>query len=327
MRELTIFRRHQGFTLIEMMIAIVIGLMILASLTSVAINSGKATKANDKTSELQSNGRYALDVLRRGIQHAGQSGLTPPSGLAQAKIDKFFSIASGVSATDDCSTGFALKLEEPITGSNDSNPYTACIPTASYARGDIVVVRFADMTSFPAVENVAPTVSQVGNGEIYYRSTYTNSGMYVQSGVVPAITGSPMQDQLMRTYVYYIGPNTSGADGIPALWRVGLSGGAMSPELVAGGIENLQVQYGVVNTAGNTQYKNADTVTANSEWPLVQSVRVWLLARNSNPEVGAAYSNTTSYSMGDVNYTPTVGTNDKFRRQLYTATVQLRNGG
>jgi type IV pilus assembly protein PilW len=318
-------KSNRGFTLIEMMIAITIGLMILAALSTVAFNSARSTRANDRTSELQTSGRYGLDVLRRDLQHAGQTGITPPAGLAQAKVDGFFNIASGVAATNDCATNFALKLEEPITGSNDSNGYTTCIPNTSYLRGDIIVVRYADMaTAYPAASSAVP--ADIANGEIYFRSTYTSSGLFKKGGTAPTIVGAPMQDQLMKTYVYYVSPNTAGSDGIPALYRMALNGGAMSAELVVTGIENLQAQYGVVNATGDTQYKNANSVTA-AEWPMVRSVRVWLLARNSQQDTGEAYSNTTSYVMGDTTYTPVVGTNDKFRRQLYTSTIQLRNGG
>ena len=329
MSQVKQFKRHQGFSIIEMMVAITIGLVILGALSAVAINNGKLTRTNDKSAELQSNGRYALDVLRRDIQHAGQSGLTPPSSLVQARTTGYFKTEADAAAaiTNDCAASFALKLEEPIAGSNDNNAYAGtCIPAASYALGDIVVVRYADMTAFNATQNAAPTIAQIANGEIYFRSTYISSGLYLQGGAVSTILGSPMQDQRMNAYVYYISRNTTATDGIPALYRVALRAGTMTPELVVSGIENMQAQYGVVNAAGDTQYKNANAVT-NAEWPLVQSVRIWFLARNENAETGDNYSNTTSYVMGDVNYTPTVGANDKFRRQLYTTTIQLRNGG
>lgn len=322
-----VYIKQLGFTLVEMMVAMVIGLLILAALSSVAINSGKSTGTNDKTAELQSVGRYAIDVLRRDIQHSGQTGLTPPSGLVQAKAGGFFTSAVTPAIVNDCRTGFALELENPIEGGNDAITYPACIPTSLYDRGDVLVVRYADMTDFPATPNVAPTLAQVGGGEVYFRSTYTHSGLYKQGGVVPLITGSPMQDQLLRTYVYFISRNTVATDGVPALYRLALNAGRMSPELVIGGIENMQIQYGVVDATSKTQFKNADVITANNEWGLVNSVRVWLLARNETAEVGENYSNTTTYTMGDINYVPVVGTNDKFRRQLYSTTIQLRNRG
>jgi hypothetical protein len=99
--------------------------------------------------------------------------------------------------------------------------------------------------------------------------------------------------------------------------------------MVVSGIEHMQVQYGRLDTASNTRYYNANSIAGASTdspttltsyaWDEVNSVRIWLLARNSKAEPG--YTNTTSYVMGDLTYT----VNDSFRRQLFTAVVQLRN--
>jgi type IV pilus assembly protein PilW len=325
-------KSNAGFTLIEMMIAVTVGLFILGAVSAEAINSARSSRANDRTSELQTNGRYALDVLRRDVQHAGNTGLTPASGVVVVS-------APGVVVTNDCAVGFSLQLGQPVWGVNDSNAgVTACIPNANYSRGDILAIRYADMNAL-TVQNAAsaPTAAPVSaaNNDIYFRSAYDGNSLFQVGVANPTAVGvsalaslpSPMQDQLLKSYVYYIGPNTTANDGIPALYRLGLRLGVMTPELVASGIENLQVRYGVLDTSGNTRYYEADGVNGvpSGSWPLVNSVRVWLLARNSGSERNEAYSNTTSYPMGDVNYTPTVGTNNQFRRQLYMATIQLRN--
>ncbi len=322
-----------GFTLIEMMIAITVGLFVLGALVAVLSSAGRSTKTNDQTSEMQSNGRYALNVILRDVQHAGQSGLMPSATLLTSQQKGFFNIASGVAATNDCDTSnFALRLEQPVAGSDNSNPYTMCIPSTSYLTGDILTVRYADMQNLTAVNPATATTPPAFSAanDIFLRSSYAVSTLF-QNGTAPYQIGTgPMQDQLLRTYVYYISPNTTGADGIPALFRLNLTAGVMTPELVASGIENLQVQYGVVNASGNTQYVDASSMSAwpsttYPSWTQVKSVRVWLLARNSDSKGNGGYSNQTSYQMGNVNYVPTVGTNDKFRRQLFTTTISLRN--
>lgn len=327
MNRVEIKMHSRGFTLIEMMIAVTVGLFILGAVSAVAINSARSNRANDRTSELQTNGRYALDLIRRDVQHAGQSGLMPPTEMVSSRTSGFFSTASGVAVTSDCSAGFALRLEQPIWGLNDTNPNASCptIPTANYARGDVLVVRYADMTAYP-VNATTPTAAPASlqANDIYYRSAYDTSRIFQKGVVAPVAVGTgPMQDQQLRTYIYYIQPNTTGADRVPSLHRLSLTAGAMTDELVASGIENLQVLYGSVNaTTGAIQYMNASAV---ADWTTVKSVRVWILARNSGNERNEAYSNTTVYSMGDTTYTPTVGTNDQFRRQVYTATIDLRN--
>jgi hypothetical protein len=72
--------------------------------------------------------------------------------------------------------------------------------------------------------------------------------------------------------------------------------------------------------AGTTQYFDANQITTVAEWEDVNSVRIWLLARNTLPET--RYSNTIEYQMGDTIYGPN---DDNFRRQLFTTVVQLRN--
>ena len=99
----------------------------------------------------------------------------------------------------------------------------------------------------------------------------------------------------------------------------------MVTELVASGIERMQVQYGRLTTAPDTQY--LDTLAGTSSdsvstaWGEVNSVRIWLLARNATREPG--YVNATAYPMGNV--MPDFVPNDGFRRQLLSTVVQLRN--
>lgn len=321
---------QSGFTLIEMMLALTIGLFILGAIIAIAINSMSSNKANNLTSELQMSGRYALDTIRRDVQHAGQSGLMPNSTMVYAKNSGFFTAASGVAVTGDCGSGFALELDQPVTGSDDSNPYP-CI--SNYLQGDILAVRYADMQNSAIVPTASPTSppSFAAANDIYYRSSYSVSTLFQNGGTPPYVLGSgAMQDQLLRAYVYYISPySTTPGDGIPALWRVKLAGGAMTSELVASGIENLQLQYGAVDPSGNTQYLNASAInawpsTTYPSWAQVKSVRVWLLARTDGKEAGS-YSNQTAYKMGNITYTPTVGVNDQFRRQLYVTTIDMRN--
>jgi type IV pilus assembly protein PilW len=209
-------------------------------------------------------------------------------------------------------------IRQGIWGANDGNPYFAnCLPAAQYLRGDVLVIRRADS---------APTAALSAN-ILYLRSTYS-AGEVFQGAVAPTITGVPLADFALKEYVYYIGSDDGNA-ALPALRRVSLQDNAMVDEMVVSGVEHMQVQYGRLDTASNTQYANANSISGTStdspatlssyEWDEVNSARIWLLARTAQPEPG--YANTSTYTMGDVAYP----VNDSFRRQLFTAVVQLRN--
>lgn len=323
-------RRQGGFTLIEMMISITIGLAILAGLVGVLATNSSNSRTNDRTSELMTNGRYALNSIKQELREAGFRGYTwadpsPPSPWT-APVD-----ATGCYEVGSSADAFVTNIRQGVWGSNNANPFAAtCIPAARYQAGtDVLVVRRLA---------VIPTSAALVGGPVYFRTIYERGQLFRTAvggaaPVPPTFTGSTQLPATfeVQIYVYYISPFTvSAAENplVPSLRRVslqtaGANAGTMVDELVASGIERMQVQYGRLTTAPDTQYLNtvpgtsADTVAG--AWDEVNSVRVWLLARNSTPEPG--YVNNTTYAMGDANVTP----GDNFRRQLFTTVVQLRN--
>ncbi len=315
---------QSGFTLIEMMISITIGLGILAGLVGVLATNSSNSKSNERTSELMTNGRYALNSIRQELRQAGFRAYTwaeprAPDALGLVAADNECLEAGAAQGA------FVSNLRQGIWGANDANPFAAsCIPTASFsANNDVLVLRRLDPVPTPAASLAVNTV--------YFHSSYQIGQVYRRTAgpvVAPAFTGgpTPLASFRQRIFVYYISPFTVAANEVPlvpALWRVALQAdGSMARELVASGVERMQLQYGRV-AALVTQFQDVVTgssfIAGASDWDDVNAVRIWLLARNSVPEPG--YVNTNTYVMGDQN----VVVNDNFRRQLFTSVVQLRN--
>ena len=63
-----------GFSLIELMLAMTIGLLILAGLTTVFVNSSQSYGELRKTAEQIENGRYAIEYIAQDLRHAGFYG-------------------------------------------------------------------------------------------------------------------------------------------------------------------------------------------------------------------------------------------------------------
>ncbi|MBD3668762.1 MAG: PilW family protein [Kangiella sp.] len=63
--------KSKGFTLIEYMVAITIGLILLAGVGTFFLGMQKSSQAQNGISELQENGRFALYFLTNEIQMAG----------------------------------------------------------------------------------------------------------------------------------------------------------------------------------------------------------------------------------------------------------------
>jgi type IV pilus assembly protein PilW len=311
--------RQAGFTLIEMMIAITIGLGIIAGLVGVLASTSNNARTNDRTSELMTNGRYALNSMKQELREAGFLGYTydKPNATAAIAVTGCVPDAEVGATVASCVSNVA----QGIWGANNNDPFSgSCIPATSYAAGnDILVVRRLD--PIPTAPDPAKA------GEVYFRSSYER-GQIFQGVTLPVLAGSPLATFRLKVYVYYISPFTVAATEsplMPALYRVSLdSTGAMVRELVASGIERMQVQYGIKDGA-DTQYLDIPAGDSSNpadpgRWTKVNSVRIWLLARNSTVEQG--YVNNTAYAMGDA---PAFTPSDGFRRQLFTTVVQLRN--
>ncbi|MFZ4479304.1 MAG: PilW family protein [Rhodoferax sp.] len=314
-------RAQSGFTLIEMMIAITIGLGILAGLVGVLAANSNNARSNDRTSELMTNGRYALNSMKQELRQAGFRGYTWAEPNTPGSLG---TLTNECLATGAAAGAFVSNIRQGIWGANDSNPFSgSCIPSASFAASnDVLVLRRL------AAAPETPVASK-----LYFQSSYA-VGQVFRGATPPSFANSPtpLASFPLQIYVYYISPFTVSATEsplLPALYRVALqSDGTMSRELVASGIEHLQVQYGILNTATppTTQFFNTlagtSVSTVANDWDNVNSVRIWLLARNETAEPG--YQNSNSYVMGDQTYDYSAAP-DGFRRQVFSTVVQLRN--
>lgn len=62
---------QRGLTLVELMVAMTLGLLILLAVASIYIGSRQTFRMQDDNARLQETGRYALEVLGRSIRQAG----------------------------------------------------------------------------------------------------------------------------------------------------------------------------------------------------------------------------------------------------------------
>ncbi len=309
-------RASRGFSLIELMVGVGISLVILAALASTYVTTAGIGRANQRVSEILTNGQAAMDALRRDIINSGFSGLT-------GDLNQMERAATAVS--NDCATGFAMNLRQAVWGANDANPFSAsCIPASNYLRGDVLAVRRLGIVQTGALQAT----------RLYVRSAY-QAGEYFLGSAPPASFGwTPSADYVADAAVYFISPFTvSAAESpqVPALYRVRLlPGPAMSaPELVASGIDDLQVQYEVregstgqirIYDAGTAPITDSSVTFTATGWDDVVAVRLFLLVRAQALEAG--------YTPGERTFTlgsRQVTFNDSIPRQVMSSVLSLRN--
>ncbi len=345
--------RISGFSLVELLVSLAIGLLLLAGLSLIFINSSEANRELQKTAQQIENGRYAIDILTRNLRHAGFYGHLHELPILAA-------------APDPCETATAANLFNglgaPIQGFAAPDlvtvpdvTATTCddkglLPASNLLPGsDVLVVRRADTQALLpadiAVNNEVYVQStgilgevQFGNGAAVgnNKADGNASVLFLKDG----LTRAPIRK--LHVHVYFVAPCSfgSGANGvcaggddtIPTLKRLELTsqGGATVMRLVplVEGIEYFKVEYGVDNqppavnlTTGLTGDANVDAYTLTpANWSEVIAAKVYILARNT--ERTLHHTDDKSYTLGT---TAVPAANDNFRRHVYASAVRAVN--
>lgn len=312
-----------GFTLVELMVALVITLILLAGIGQIFLSSKKSFNIQDSLARMQENGRYATETLVQDLRRAGYWGgnadINKIVDYTQGGADSVLA-EDGTCSSDLNDTSWARMLTHKVFGKDDNWTY-GCIPGTHV--GDVLTVRYAAPWLVGGT-----TTPDFENNMIYLRSSLFESALFKGDDIHPVPRAIRTAELVSRGY--YINPSSPSANrcpgnqAVPSLNRVTLNrgDGKLRSEEVALGVENLQVQYGLDTDAvpdnSVDQYVDAMVYT-DPRWDKVIAVRLWLLVRAECPETG--FSNTRTYDMGN----QSVPVNDAYRRQLYTTTVMLRN--
>jgi type IV pilus assembly protein PilW len=316
--------RHQsqrGVSLIELMVALVIGLFMIGGAIAVYLKAQDAYATTDATARLQENARYALGVIESDVRMGSFWGLNNRPDFITANASSAFPAA--------CGATFATDVDNFLTGTN--NTYSlACAATAggAAANSDVLIVRHA------SANRITPQASPVATAErdrVLIVTSRMAGQIFVPKDIANALppgfatsdpaNAPPLADtRQMVTNAYYVSQDSSVATGYPALRRKHLvAGPAIADEEILPGVQNLQFQMGVDTNEDGTAdvFVNPGSVPANGR-PV--SVRVWLLLRAQNLDV--SFSDSTTYVFGDQTL---AAPGDRFRRMLVSKTIQLRN--
>ncbi|MCP4334138.1 MAG: hypothetical protein GY785_15890 [Gammaproteobacteria bacterium] len=303
-----VLSRQSGVSIIELLVAMLLGLFLLYALVEILINGKQSFSSASHLSRLQENGRIATNLVMSDLKRAGYMGGNSDIGTPAKQT--IFGSVDALAPAMTCSTAnttWVRMIYQGVVGLNDSNAGYACIPDATYLRGDVLTIRHA-----------APWIATAfDTNKVYLRSSLFHGRIFAGSDEALAANGITDQPQNVRellAYAYFVGDSgrTCGGQTVPSLFRVSLNDNSqpVANELLPG-VEDFQVQYGA-----NGQYLDADAV---ADWDDVVTARIWLLVRAECTETGFTDGNT--YTYGDQVYTP----NDNFRRQLYSSVAMIRN--
>jgi len=312
---------QQGFTLLELMISLVVGLVLFAGVLSVFVGMKTTVTETSSYGELQENARFAMSVLTDDLlqqnfwgDYAGSLSFNSLDSVAA--VAGIECIGGGVNnGTYPIAQGHFRTLwgeTSSATGVTNMN----CINDAT-PNSDVLQLK-------RVISN--PLVAAPANNFSYFVANPDSGAIYKVPGaagsIVPSINNS--RTWQYQHHIYYV------RSGIPVLMKWRLTS-QMINEPIVDGIERIYFMYGISTVTDPTlpgfgvinAYVSAENMTA-ALWDNANSsilaVKVYVLARSLLPD--SKYDNENTYTLGDQPaYTPA----DNFRRLLLSSTVTLYN--
>jgi len=335
-----------GLSLIELMIAVLIGTFLMLGVVQVFGASREAYRLSEGLARVQENGRFALDYLQRDIRMAGHFGCVND----QARLQTPDFMQSHV-------TGTGLDFTVSIQGFDGAPTGVGVLSPAPVAGTDSIVLRFLTGGGIPitAIDTAARTVTvpaarwgvltqegvadpiRFGIADCAYADIFTATTATPGSVTVPAAVdltrygatpdGGPATLYRADAVVYYIGLRAGAA--FPSLYRARIGSGTPSEELVEG-IENLQLRYGLDRSTDVMQPTGfiategtASTInTSLANWRRVGQVQVAVQVVSPNPATSLQALAENRMQVLDVAQT---APEDRHYRQVYQSTIALRN--
>ena len=331
----------KGFTLVELMIALSVGLVLFAGVMSVFVGMRTTTAETSSYGELQENGRFAVSVLTDDLLRQNfwgdlsgsisQSNLidipkNPPGNECEGEGVNNGTFPQGIGP-------FRTLWGQTIT--DNLNPLGCfTLPNDTQIMVGSDVIQLKRVVANPVAAVVAGNYylsANLATGVVFRAEAEPDPDPDVEPDPIPVIDNPRLWQY--QHHVYYVREDTVGTDLVPILIQGRLTNYNMSFVPIIDGIEIIRFMYGVdtdtdPSLAGYgivNAYISADNMTSalwnNEGGTRILAVKIFVLARGIRPD--NKYTNTNTYQLGVLTFTPQ--DNDHYRRLLFSSTVTLYN--
>lgn len=169
MSNLAVPARHPGgFTLIELMVAMLLGLIVIGGVTSVFLAGQQTYRANEALSDVADGSRTAFELLSRDLRSAGLTGCDTTNGRVSNVINKVAGSTPWYADWNNALHGYDDATQDPaltsITGAGKPVAGTSSVHILSTASTDVSV----SWVPAPNAANfkVSGTTTQLTTGDL-----------------------------------------------------------------------------------------------------------------------------------------------------------------
>ncbi len=301
-------RHARGFSLIELMVAMLLGLVVTAGVASVFLSNQQVYRAHRALSDVQDSARIAFEMLARDIRHAGLTACSNshrvgnvlnagPSNAGTvwwadwnnairgyAGNDPVVPVGNGQGARVSGSPSLQVLGGDDLSFSVASHDASAAQfalneSSADLNSGDVFIVCDFDHAAIFQSSAFSHSAKTMGHGTsggncstgLGYPTVCTTTGNRYSFGSNALITRLNVSD-------WYIGKSSTGGT---SLYRLARAGGTPTTQEMVTGVTNMALAYRQSGLA--TAFVDAASIT---DWSAVTAVKVTLTMQGDDERAG-----------------------------------------
>ncbi|MCC5826460.1 prepilin-type N-terminal cleavage/methylation domain-containing protein [Alkalimonas sp.] len=321
-------KSQSGLTLVELMIAMLLGLILVGGVTGVFLSAQQTYRVNDSLNRMQDGFRVGFQLLTRDIRNAGSSGCTNNGRVVNVLAGNAWwadwggsnfiaydgdathpGVAFGDAIGDRVQGTSAIQMMYSLSDGDEAiaiehvpsgvNASFRIAPGANIAQGDIIMVCDQSQSTIFQVSNITGSggTNVIHNtGGTVSPGNCTNRLGFPGPTSCSAASGSayvfPPNAVLSKfeSVSWFVGNNGRPETGGRSLYRTWVERGVVIREEVIEGVQDLQFEFLLL---GSANFVDTGAVPLN-RWLDVVSTRVHLTveAPHLNPQGGERLSRT-----------------------------------
>ncbi|MCO8060913.1 PilW family protein [Acinetobacter lwoffii] len=315
--------KQAGFTLIELMIAITLGLILVAVAIQMLVSGQQNYRIQSSAASLQDSGLFGINYVTKNIRLAnhGNASIINDASLYGGIV---LSNQTSSTATPPANGNLkGLKIGTALLTGNDLVSASVNNDSAfsTYPKSDQLIIMYqAPMNTFTCDGKKVKGPEKTSTN--YAKGWYVIERYYISKDVTKSEANLNCSSSMFIAEGETV-PQTYESQTINAVNTLTTSYAANAGEIIAKNIEYMRVQLVVRNTNGTTrtldvnEYKAINAVPR----PAVIGVNLGWLVRSSEK---VAMAEKTEFKVLDQTIT---AAKDGYMRQVYTTTIAIRNGG
>lgn len=323
---------QSGFTLVELLVAMVIGLLVMAGATQLFISSQQSYRFQTALANMQDAGRFALDTVAQELRQADFSGGCAPSQMTNhlRNIDDTGNAHNAIQAWSDTSTSnFASQLLNPIENQHSIVFRGGLITRTGFADNSLTVSSNSPFTLNRNVDSLYRNQLVLLQGlqtcDVFYNASNSDSVLQKATGAgwlgnndadsIFYSVGQNVSLSALNSALYYIGQDPDN-DVPSSLMRLNLSQRTPRNEIVASNVVAMRTAFLM-----DDEYLPPEQLS-DAQWEDVRALRISLIVQSDQANLRRT---PTSIATGNFRDDNAFTADDGRLYQAFTTTISLRN--